>query len=111
MLCLVSSCVPHITISVACVGPWIAPRPHGARPARGRGRGAAVGLLCLWRGGKSLDWTGEAAGLTGGRARLAAGSHDVIPSESVTGSWERFFLVCVSVKMWICLYRPRIANM
>ena len=49
-----SSCVPHI-ISVVSVGPWI----------------AAVGLLCLWRGGKSLDWTGEAGGLTGGRAHLA----------------------------------------
>ena len=50
-------------------------------------------------------------GLTGGRAHLAAGSHDVIPSESVTGARQRFFLGCVCVKMWIWLYRPRIAKM
>ena len=46
----------------------------GARPVRGKGGGggsrSASGLPVPWRGGKSLDWTGEAAGLTGGRAHI-----------------------------------------
>ena len=34
-------------------------------------------------------------GLTGGRAHLAAGSHDVIPSESHRGTGTIFSWVCV----------------
>ena len=87
-------------------------RTAPARPEAGGGSRSA--LPVEGRKVARLDGRGGRAcmtGLTGGRARLAAGSHDVIPSESVTGSWERFFLVCVSVKMWICLYMPRIAKM
>ena len=50
------------------MGPW-PPRKGGG----GGGGGQSLDLLCLWRGGKSLDWTGEASGmsgLTGGRAHL-----------------------------------------
>ena len=68
-----SSCVPHI-ISVASVEPWIAPRPHGARPARGRGPGGGGRQsVCSACGGEGSRLTGrerrvgsqsQAAGLT-----------------------------------------------
>ena len=53
-------------------------RPPGPRKGGGGGRQS----LCS-RGGRA-----RMTGLTGGRAHLAAGSHDVIPSESVTGARE-----------------------
>ena len=67
-------------------------RPPGPRKGAGGGGGGCRSALPVeGRKVARLDGRGGRAcmtGLTGGRAHLAAGSHDVIPSESVTGARE-----------------------